>query len=331
MPANMRRTANLVLGFLLLLFILAGFPPGTDAAPPGQKYREDGVLGIAPAALPPYRQVCMGSTIPLTFRVTNVSPSLEVALPVVEAMVTIRDDQGQIRAHVTNGAGVASFYWPTTREGTLNFTVEAEKEYYLPAQPVNIQIEVTPCQWVLKVSFHEEYSVVSDFGLVVGATTEWSGSLTSKQGSGEDAVREIELAGGSGEYQFYVSDQMTAPIHFSLDPAVSGPYSLKGEGTSDGREIHLNVGADPVGYNQLVTMKVTDYSNQNITINYQPPVPTSDGNGLFLELNGLNDLTFPVTGGIINRDTGNSCYFYLPERTQYDLRIMLYALTSDVY
>jgi hypothetical protein len=331
MPCNIRRILNLLLGIVILTFILAGFPPGASAAPPGQKYREDGVLGLAPVSLPSYRQVCTGSTIPLTFQVKNVSPGLEIPLPVVEAMVTVTDDQGVIRAHVTNGAGSVSFYWPATKEGTLTFTVEAAKEYYLPASPLKIQIEVTPCRWALKVSFHEEYSVVSDFGLVVGATTQWSGGLTSKMGTGENPVREIELAGGSGQFQFYTSDQIAAPFHFSLDPQVSGEYSLKGKGTSDGREIRLNIGTDPVEYPKVITWKITDYSNQGITIKYQPPVTTSDGNGLFLELNKLNDLTFPVSGGIVNLDSGMSCYFFTPDRTKYNLSIMLYALSSDVY
>ena len=331
MPSNLRRLANLVLGIVILAFILAGFPPAANAAPPGQKIWEDGVLGLTPGALPSYRQVCMGSSIPLTFLVKNVSPGLEFPLPVVEAMVTVTDNQGKIRSLTTSGAGVARFNWPTSKEGSINFTVEAKKEYYSPATPLKLQIEVKPCQWELKVSFHEEYSIVSDFKLVVGATTNWSGTLSSKLRGGEDAISDIELKGGSGAFQFYASDQIAAPFHFSLDPQVSGEYSLKLKGTSDGRNVQLNVGTDPVEYPKIVTFKVTDYSNRGITINYQPPAPTSDGNGLFLELNKLNDLTFPVSGGIITLDSGMSCYFYTPDRTKYGLSIMLYELSSDVY
>ena len=103
------------------------------------------------------------------------------------------------------------------------------------------------------------------------------------------------------------------------------------QGTSDGRTVKLDIGTNPVEYPKIVTLKLTDYSNRGIKVNYMPPAPTSDGNGLFIELNKLNDLTFPVSGGIVNLDSGMSCYFYTSDRTKYNLSIMLYALSSDTY
>ena len=137
------------------------------------------------------------------------------------------------------------------------------------------------------------------------------------------------LQGGSGSYQFYVADQIQAPVHVSINPPVSGEYTLEVHGHSDGNTVQLEFRTTPLNYPKMVTMKVTDYSNRNIQVNYMPPAPTSDGNGLFLELNKLSTVTFPASGGVINLSSGMSCYFYTPDRTKYSLSIMLYMLQGD--
>lgn len=312
-----------------MLILLLGTAPVVQAAPPNQTVREDGILGIFPGSLPRGGQVCNGSSVPLTFFVKNISPGVEVPLPVVEAGVTVKDNQGITKAIVTNGAGVARFTWPTTHEGTLSFSVDATKTYYQPAQTFKFQVNVINCQWGMSIFFHEEYAIIKEVSLVVGATTTWHGSLKSEAGQGENPTGIISLLGGSGSWEFYAADQIQAPFHFSLDPPVSGDYNLNVSGTSDGRTVKLQLGTIPVSYPQMVAFKVTDYGPYDIQVNYAPPWPTSQGNGLFLELNKLSTLTFPASGGSISLDSGMSCYFLTPDRTKYSLTILFFPLKDS--
>jgi hypothetical protein len=328
--ATFRATKPALFILLLLLTALATASPDTArAAPVGQVVREDGILGVSPGTLPRSGKVCTGSSVRLTFLARNISPGVEVPIPVNEAMVSIQDDQGRVRDVLTNPAGVASFSWPVNKDGPVNLTVTARKQYYKDAQPIKFSLTAAACKYALRISFHEEYAILKDVSLVVGATTDWRGTLQTTEGQGEDAPSEISLLGGSGSYQFYAADQIQAPFHFSLNPPVSGDYNVDVHGTSDGNTVRLEFTTTPVNYPQIVTMKVTDYSNRNIQVNYMPPAPTSNGNGLFLELNKLSSVTFPASGGVINLSSGMSCYFYTPDRTKYSLSIMLYTLTGD--
>jgi hypothetical protein len=328
--ATFRATRPVFFILLLLLIALAAAAPGTArAAPAEQVVREDGILGITPGSLPRSGKVCTGSSVRLTFFVKNISPGVEVPIPVNEGMVSVQDDQGRVRELLTNPAGVDSFSWPVNKDGPVNLTVTARKQFYKDAQPFKFSLQAAACKYALKISFHEEYAILKDVSLVVGATTDWRGTLQTTEGQGEDAPSEISLLGGSGSFQFYVADQIQAPFHFSLYPPVSGDYTLDVHGKSDGNTVRLEFTTTPVTYPQIVTMKVTDYSNRGIQVNYMPPAPTSNGNGLFLELNKLSSVTFPSSGGVINLDSGMSCYFFTPDRTKYSLSIMLYTLQGD--
>jgi len=313
---------SLLLG-LMLIQILGSQP--VSAGSPRQIIRENGILAITPGYMGGAREVCVGSSFRLVFLVNNASPGLEVPIPVAEAMVTVSDDQGNVRAQVTNAAGVSVINWPMKSTGTTLLTIKADKDTYQSAQPIRIQLKAINCKYGLSIFFHEEYAIIQDT-LVVGATTSWKGTLQSNTGQGEDPVSELSLLGGSGNYNFYVADYFKAPIHFFIDPPVSGEYSIQVKGTDDGNNVQLEIQTQPVGYPQLVTMSVVDYGPFNLTVNYKPPTPTSDGNGLFLELNKLNNLTFPASGGVVSISSGMSCYFYTPDRTKYSLVVMLYPL-----
>jgi len=291
--------------------------------------RQDGILAVMPLHLPSRGQACLGSDIPMTFAVKNVAPGVEVPMPVVGATVTVRDDRGKVRALETNGAGIARFTWPADTEGQISFTVDAAKQFYKPAGTFSFRVQVAACQWALAVDFHEEYAIVSQVSLVVGADVRWRGMLTSTPGQGEDAVSDITLAGGTGTYQFYASDKIGAPFHFTLDPAISGPWDLHGKGQSDGRTVSLDLQTVAETYPEIVTLKVTDSSNRDIQVNFKPPVPLSGGNGLFIELNRLSQLTFPASGGVVSISSGMSCYFYTPNRTAYSLTIRLYPVKQQ--
>jgi hypothetical protein len=318
---------SLRIALITLLIMIFGTTSAVYAAPNSQIVREDGILGIFPGPLPNGRQVCNGGSLPLTFFVKNISPGMEVPLPVVEAGVTVTDDQGITKYILSNGAGMARFSWPTSKEGPLTLTVDATKTYYKPAQTLKLQVNVVNCQWALAIYFHEEYAILKEVSLVEGATTTWKGTLKSGQAQGENQISDISLEGGSGNYQFYVADQIQAPFHFSLYPPVSGDYNLNVKGTTDGSTVRLEFGTVPVSYPQIVTMKVTDYNpTMDIQVNYLPPAVTSNGNGMFLELNKLSTVTFPASGGAISLNSGMSCYFYTPDRTKYSLTIMLYPL-----
>jgi len=312
----------------MLLIALLVLQPGAGnqavlAAPDSQVVREDGILGLTPSSGVGRDKVCVGSTYTMGFAVDNISPGLEFPIPVVEAMVEVSDDQGNVRAQTTNGAGFAAIPWGIKSAGTINLTVKAQKTNYQSAKSLQLRLTAVECSYLLTISFLEEYSIIEDT-MVTGATTTWEGLLQSSKGQGEDPVEELSLAEGSyGEYKFYVADYFKAPIHFYLDPPVSGDYSVKVRGTNDGNTVKLEIGTNPVSYPRLLTMTFVDYGPNNITVNYKPPIGTGDGNGMFLELNKLNDLSFPASGGSISLSSGMSCYINYPDRTKYSLVITL--------
>ncbi len=318
-----------IIALFVIVISLIAWLPSASAAPAGQVTREYGILGLSTGKLPRLDSVCLGSNLSLVFMVKNVAPGMEVPIPVAEANVSASDNQGRTKDAQTDGAGSVHFSWPTSKEGTLKITVQANKNYYKPAQPINLQITIVNCQWVLSIHFHEEYALIKEMSLVEGATTTWKGTLKAQPPTGEDPVSDVILLDGSGTYQFYADDQNKAPFHFTIDPPISGDYELKIKGRSDGRTVTLDIGTTPVSYPKVATMKVTDYSNRGIEVPQRAPATTSGGNGLFLELNHLSEVTFPVSGGVIGLDSGMSCYFYTPDRTKYSLELMLFPLSGD--
>jgi hypothetical protein len=82
------------IAIIFLLIMIFGTISTVLAAPSSKKVREDGILGIFLGPLPSGRQVCNGSSVPLTFFVKNISPGLEVPIRVVEAGVTVSGNQG---------------------------------------------------------------------------------------------------------------------------------------------------------------------------------------------------------------------------------------------
>jgi hypothetical protein len=244
-------------------------------------------------------------------------------MPVENAAVEASDGQGNIHYRVTNAAGSATINWPVTKPGEINLTVQARKEYYNSSEVLKLWLRVTECQWTLKIDFQEEYAIIKEVNMVVGATTHWTGDLKAGPPQGEESEREITLQNGNGEYAFYASDEIKAPLHVNLKDPVSGEYKLRLSGKNSGGQVSLNMGAVPVQYPPIVALELKDYSNRDIKVNYYPPVPTGRGNGLFLESNHLNDVTFPDSGGVIQLDSGMTCYLEMPDRTLYSLTITL--------
>jgi hypothetical protein len=294
-------------------------------AGPNDPIREDGILGLAVLQSPRSGKVCAGASFPIGLRISNVSPGVEVPIPVAEAQVSVEDDQGLVREELTNGAGFIRFNWPANKDGQLRLTVTAKKQFYQPAAPVKLTVQVEPCQFGLRVSFHEEYSIVSEWVFVVGDRVDWRGTLRAKPGQGEDAASDIELAGGSGSYEFYCSDKIQAPLHWSIDPPVSGTWDMRVTGTLSQGTLRLEIGAAGETHPPVALFKLTDTTGQ-YQINYKPPAPMSNGNGLFLELNHLNQVSFPASGGVVNLDSGMSNFLYTDTRTIYSLSIMLFPL-----
>ena len=298
--------------------------PGVTRGP-NSPVREDGILGLQVLRFPRAGRVCSGASFEIGLRASNVSPGLEVPVPVVEAGVNVADDQGLIREQQTNGAGYVQFTWPANKDGPLNLTVTANKQFYLPAAAVKLSIMVEPCQFVLSVSFHEEYSIVSEWDFVVGDTVTWQGKLQATPGQGEDAPADIELVGGSGSYEFYCSDKIKAPLHWSIDPPVSGTWDMRVKGTLYQGILKLEIGAAGETHPPIALFKLTDTTG-HYQINYKPPAPMSNGNGMFLELNHLNQVSFPAAGGVVDLDSGMSNFLYTDTRTIYSLSIVLYSL-----
>ncbi len=320
--------------FLLVLALAFSAPaaavrgPEPNAAPTAAptSYREDGILGLTMARYPHSGQVCQFGQVTLGFIVNNVSPGVEVPIPVVEAMITVQDDKGATQRLITRGNGYAEVSWPAETAGQLRFTVDAQKQYYTAARPLTFQVQVVPCKWVLKVNYHEEFAIIAEVQLVVGAYVDWSGYVSAGPPNADSGTSTLTVT-GSGSYRFYASDKIQAPIHISVDPPVSGDWGLNGDGSADSQTVKLNIGAVlPGQYPKMVTLKVTDYGPSNIQVNYKPPAPYIGGNGAFLEANKLNNLTFPADGGNISLSSGMSTFFWTDTRTAYSLDIMLYKV-----
>lgn len=150
--------------------------------------------------LPRAGNVCIGAAISMTFGVSNVSPGLEVPLPVAEAMVNVTDDQGKVRETLTNGAGLARFNWSTERAGQVRFTVTSRKTFYQDAKPLTFSVQVEACDWAMVINYREEFAIISEVALVVGADVQWHGKVSITSTNGDSGVSEVEIRGGSGTY-----------------------------------------------------------------------------------------------------------------------------------
>jgi len=171
--------------------------PATDPAP-AAPIREDGILGLSALRLPRMARVCTGASMEMPLQVSNVSPGLEVPLPVVEAMVNVTDDQGKVRETLTNGAGLARFTWSTERARQIRFTVTARKTFYQDAKPLTFSVQVDACDWAMVINHREEFAIISEVVLVVGASVSWKGSIGITSTNGDSGVSEVEIRGGSG-------------------------------------------------------------------------------------------------------------------------------------
>ncbi len=280
---------------------------------------------------PNAQNVCVGDSVPLDFLVLNNVDIPDVPPPVNWAMVEVKDDQGNVRAQVTNAAGNSTVYWPVTKAGYISLTAQATKTDYTASQPIRLALDATECRWYLKIEFQEEYPIIPEWNMVVGATTEWYGQLKVDKPHADSTSTKVELLGGSGEFNSYAADQIPAPFHFTLTDPISGDFPLQVEGYLSDGQLKLNMGVNPLQYAKLVHLELKDYSEYNIQVKYVPVLPTAEGNGMFLELNHLDNVTLPAEGGSIHLDHGMSCYFNLGDHSLYSLTITLMPIRGNQY
>jgi len=296
-----------------------------------QKTQWWGTLSLDLIRNPNAKNVCVGDSIPLDFLVLNNVDIPDVPPPVYWAMVEVKDDQGKVRAQATNAAGNSTVYWPVTKQGYIMLTAQATKTDYTSSQPIRIGLNATECRWYLKIEFQEEYSIIKEWNMVVGATTEWNGQLKVDKPQADSTQTKVQLLGGSGEYNSYAADQIPAPFHFTLTDPISGDFPLQVEGSLSNDPLKLYMGLQPLAYAKTVHLELKDYSEYNIQVFYVPELPTSEGNGMFLASNKLDTVTLPAEGGSIHLDSGMSCYFNLGVPSLYSLTITLQPIQGNQY
>lgn len=313
---------------ILLACLLLSIPMGGTAN--GQKIVERGYLRIFPGNLSGAMRICKDSEFLINLTVKNAPNGMDIPLPVMDANINIVDNTGRREAGVTGRDGLVRISWPTDKEGTFTLTATAQKHEYVSGPPFSFNIRVTSCGWEFGVRFLEEYYIVKESSLVVGAHTRWDGILRAGEAGGDEGdggLRKVELIDGMGSFEFYAQDQIEAPFHFSLETPVSGSWNLNASGTLQNDNLHLVFGEDAVSYPKVVNLKITDYSNEvsdrDLTVNFAPPVATGGGNGLLLTLNQIMSADFPASGGEITRTSGMGIYFQLSEVSKYSLLLYL--------
>lgn len=310
----------------------AATAPAPDAGPgsgPDAPQVWHGSLGLAPIRMPHQGEVCLNEDLQLWFSVT--ASDYEFPKPVAEAMVEVSDNHGIAKSIETSAAGQAGITWRVSEAGPLTLTVKASKQDWTAPPPLTFRYDANPCEWLLHVQYHEEHAIIAEVDMVVGATVDWYGRLRTSGQDGDTGESKIELLGGDGTYTFYASDKIKAPVHVSLDPAVSGTWNLRGDGKLANGLVRLNVGETEEQYPEMVFIKLTDTTGQ-IQVKYKPPAPYINGKGYFIATNHLNTLSFPSTGGAVTLSSGMATYFYTPDRTAFSITITLEPNTrqSDV-
>jgi hypothetical protein len=324
--------ARVLLALLLVLLPAAGGPAGSPppvhadaspAVPDPIRMTEDRIATIEPVRLPAANRVCTGATFPVVLRVEQGNLD-RAPIPIAGARVEVKDDAGNSRSGWTNGAGTVSFTWPAPGDDAdeINLTAAATKEGYATDEPFAFHAKVEDCRWLLKIDYREEYAIIGEVSMVVGAEVHWRGSVRVADTGSESDPDKLTVE-GSGDYAFYASDRIQAPIHVSLDPEVAGPYDLDIEGKLELGDVRLSVSTG--GSNSFPAMaylKLTDYTG-TYQVNYKPPTPYITTNGAFIEANGLTRLRFKEGRGVITRSSGVPVFFWTDERTAYEITIEL--------
>jgi hypothetical protein len=321
-----RSSFRIWLAPVLLTFLFA-----SAWIPAAQKLNNsEGTLKLYETNRLDYLRVCRHSKLFIEMIVKN-DLIMEIPFPVEDAIVQITDSSGNRNSDFTNSMGRARIYWPTDKIGELTLTATASKKGHNDAAPRSFPVRVIECEWLLDVQFREEYEIVEDSTLVVGAQINWTGRLEGMPDRGEDETRmigNVNIMGGGGSYRMYAYDQIQAPFHFTMVPEVAGPYNVVGGGTTDGRTVELELGSEPLEYPAVVNLKIDDYSDRNIQVHYLPPVATGGGNGMIFDLNRLTRFTFPVEGGSVSYESGYDMFYQNLPRKEYMITVRLRAFTE---
>ena len=199
--------------------------------------------------------------------------------------------------------------------------MRADKEGYDQEGPEEFRIRVEPCRWDLAVDYTEEYAIITEASMVVGAEVHWVGTVTPANPDAPQGDEPLKIE-GSGTYAAYAKDQIKAPIHVSLEPAVSGSYDIEWEGSIEFGDVRIRVKSVTTTFPKMVFIKLTDYTNQ-YQINYKPPAPWVGTDGNIFTVNQATNLKYSLRGGVVRVSNGPPSFFYTPDQTAWSLSIRL--------
>ena len=325
----MKTLARVLLAIALVLACAASgaagstTPQGRTGSPPkpdGIRVTEDQIVGVEIVRLPRGQLACKGAPMPMTFRAAQDNLELP-PIPIFGAAIELTDDKGTSKRGWTDSAGLTTITWPADRTDEINFTVRADKEGYEQGAAEEFRIRVEPCRWDLTVDYREEYAIMSEVSMVVGAELHWVGTVKPANPDAPQGAETLKIE-GSGTYAAYAKDQIKAPLHVSLEPTVSGSYDIEWEGTIEFGELFLKVKSVSATFPKMVFIKLTDYTNQ-YQVNYKPPTPWLVTDGNVFAVNQASSLQFALGGGYVQVRNGPPSFFYTPDKTEWDLTIQL--------
>jgi hypothetical protein len=329
MEGCVKTLARVLLALVLVLACAASgaagstTPQGRTGSPPtpdGIRLTEDAIVGVEIVRIPRGNLACKGAPMSMTFRAVQENLDLP-PIPIFAAAIELTDDKGTSKRGWTDSAGLVTITWPANRTGEINFTVRADKEGYDQEGAEEFRIRVEPCRWDLTVDYTEEYAIITEASMVVGAEVHWVGTVrpANPDALEGDAPLKIE---GAGTYAAYAKDQIKAPLHVSLEPAVSGSYDIDWEGSIEFGDVLIKVKSVTATFPAMVFIKLTDYTNQ-YQINYKPPAPWIGTDGNIFTVNQATSLKYSLWGGVVRVGNGPPSFFYTPDQTAWSLSIRL--------
>jgi hypothetical protein len=287
----------------------------------GIRLTEDPIVGADIVRLPRGQKGCLGTPMTMTF--AAVQDNLDApGLPIFGAAIELTAEDGTSKREWTDSAGLATFTWPADKKGEINFSVRADKEGYDADGPEEFRLRVEPCRWDLSVDYREEYAIIDEAAMVVGAEVHWVGTVRPADPDAPQGAEAL-IVEGTGTWAAYAKDQIKAPIHTSLDPEASGSYDLEWDARIEFGALLLDLKSVKANFPAMTYIKLTDYTN-HYQINYKPPTPWVLTDGDVLKSNGLSHTEYPdLGGGVFYEYAGPPNFFYTPNRTEYSLRFWL--------
>lgn len=309
----------------LVLFLVTNFLP---LSKPAQAKTIDPLtrrghqLKITLTRGPQSKTICSNTKMDFGFLITDE----DLWVPVPAAQITLTDQSsGATFSGSSSASGTASISLNFVEQGTAKIKVTVSKDGYLPDSK-DFTYDVIPCKWLLHFSWIEEYSIMEgSTDPKAGAAFAWEGIITLKNGQANSGTAEITSQTKEGAYRFFLRNQWIKPIDITLEPAVSGQYTLLASGTLQGDWLNLHLETLPLIIPNQVKLKLTDVSGQ-YQINYLPPVPVLDNKGQCLEVNKLQDFQLPASGGSGIYVT-KACFLGVPDHA--DLTIFILPMDEN--